>query len=106
MRLQFFTPSLTLSEPERESVEKRVSVALRRFAKRIIDLKITLDDVNGPKGGNDKRCKLQAAVKAGKLHVAEGNHVDPVAAAGAAAERLVRQLAEDSQKIVETKRNA
>ncbi len=41
-------------------VEQRSQRALRRFGVR--ELRITLEDVNGPRGGRDKQCKLRARV--------------------------------------------
>ena len=44
--------------PRRDDVERRFRFALGRFAPRIGRVTITMADVNGPRGGLDKRCRV------------------------------------------------
>jgi len=42
-----------------EQIRLRLAFALGRFARRIRDVTTSLADVNGRKGGVDKRCRLE-----------------------------------------------
>jgi putative sigma-54 modulation protein len=42
-----------------ERVQKRALLALGRFSNRITHVLVRLDDLNGPKGGIDKRCSIE-----------------------------------------------
>lgn len=47
-------------EPLRQHLVKRMGLGLDRQADRVMSLSALLDDLNGPKGGVDKRCRLTA----------------------------------------------
>lgn len=47
-----------LTDGFRDLVARRVETALDRFDSRIQSVAIRLADVNGPKGGRDKRCLI------------------------------------------------
>jgi hypothetical protein len=42
----------------RAGVERRVRFALRRLAPRVPRAEVVFEDVNGPRGGRDKLCRL------------------------------------------------
>jgi hypothetical protein len=42
-----------------EHIKKRSLLALGRFSTRINNIVVRLDDMNGPKGGIDKRCSIE-----------------------------------------------
>lgn len=44
--------------PLQEPVERRVRFVLRRISKRVPRAEVQLSDVNGPRGGIDKRCQI------------------------------------------------
>lgn len=58
MRLVIQPRKLTLDESLRASLELRMRFALSRFNQRIRDVVVTLEDMNGPRGGVDKRCQV------------------------------------------------
>jgi len=46
-------------DPElRNHIRRRLQFALGRFAERIEHVRVTVTDVNGPRGGVDKRCSI------------------------------------------------
>ena len=54
--------------PLRELVERRVSFTMRRLSWRVPRARVLLSDVNGPRGGVDKRCQLElTTVAAGRV---------------------------------------
>jgi len=42
----------------RRTVEQRVRLALRRLQGQVQQARVTLSDVNGPRGGLDKQCQI------------------------------------------------
>lgn len=57
-RLRVRTHGLSLSQPELDTLLERLDASLDRGARRISNIDITLSDINGPRGGEDKRCRL------------------------------------------------
>lgn len=49
-----------LSPSGREFVTQQAERKLSKFAARIREADITIDDINGPKGGSDVRCLIRA----------------------------------------------
>ncbi|MCG3126201.1 MAG: hypothetical protein CHACPFDD_01031 [Phycisphaerae bacterium] len=77
----------------RELIHRRVQFALGRFAHRIAAVRVRIDDVNGPRGGPDRRCLVEATPRPhGTPIVAEVIDESAEAAVGRAAERVARQL--------------
>jgi ribosome-associated translation inhibitor RaiA len=76
-----------------ELVERRLSFALSRFGRRVRAVSISLTDLNGPRGGIDKRCSMQARLAPrGSVRV---EHTDSElrAAVDRASTRLARAVA-------------
>jgi ribosomal subunit interface protein len=77
----------------RTHVERRLLFALGRFGTRLAAVQARLDDLNGPRGGIDKRCRLRVRLPGG-LHVAiEEVDLDMYVAVDRACERLGRGVA-------------
>jgi hypothetical protein len=60
MRLELYGQNVRLSEAARARVERRLAFALGRLEGRISRVQVTLADLNGPRGGIDKRCLMVA----------------------------------------------
>ncbi len=76
-----------------EVAQKRLEFALGRFAGRVRSLHITLKDLNGPRGGLDKHCRLAIRLdRPGRLIVIEDVDAEPEAAISRAAERASRTV--------------
>ena len=58
MRMVVQSRKLAITENLYRSLERRVHFALSRFNQRIRAVFVTLEDVNGPRGGVDKRCQV------------------------------------------------
>jgi len=54
-----------LTAPIRKLATRRLLFALSRFDSKIDDVTLTVDDLNGPKGGIDKRCQLRIELRYG-----------------------------------------
>ncbi len=74
-------------------METRLGFALARFAPRIHEVLVRLQDENGPKGGVDKACRV--SVNLGREGMVRAEDVDPVleAAVCRATERAGRAVA-------------
>ena len=58
MRLEMYGHNIGLSEAVRAHIASRVEFALGRLAARITRVRILLADLNGPRGGIDKRGRV------------------------------------------------
>jgi len=73
-------------------LEKKVRGKLKRFEKRLTDVEVYVTDINGPKGGGDKRVSLEVRVNGHEpiaVH-AEAERVDNAVAL--AADKAARAL--------------
>ena len=58
MRLDIRSRNVALTSELRQHIDRRVGQALNRFEQHVGSVRIALTDVNGPKGGPDKVCRL------------------------------------------------
>ncbi|MFO0679369.1 MAG: HPF/RaiA family ribosome-associated protein [Polyangiaceae bacterium] len=86
-------------------VQQRVRFALYRLLPPTADVTVRLVDVNGPKGGIDKTCRIDVqGVPAEVFHV-EARDMDFYAATDAACSKLAERLRRTSQKRRESLRH-
>ncbi|MBX3315898.1 MAG: ribosome-associated translation inhibitor RaiA [Phycisphaeraceae bacterium] len=62
MQLVIRATNLPVTDPIREHVSKRVLGAVKRFASRLSTVTVVLEDENGPRGGIDKACRIEAGL--------------------------------------------
>jgi putative sigma-54 modulation protein len=75
-------------------VLRRFAFALGRFHGRVRSVTIRLTDVNGPRGGVDKQCRVTAHVRGGtRAIVLEDIDADAAVAVDRAADRTARAVA-------------
>lgn len=86
------SPNLPISVALREHVARRLDFAIRRFAHRIPRVVVRIVDVNGPKGGPDKRCRMIAYIDGTEVVLVEATDSDAYAAASQAAIRLEERV--------------
>ena len=87
-----------------EYVERRLQFALDRFAAQIQRAEVRLVDVNGTRGGVDRRCRVDLAGRPSwRIHV-EGSGATFEQATDAAAARAARSVAHLLTRIAETNR--
>jgi ribosomal subunit interface protein len=99
MNIAIQSNGLILTDSLRAHVHRRLETSLGWALTR--RLAVWLSDINGPRGGRDKRCKIQISLDHGKTIVIENTEEDLYAAIDLAAERadraLARQLARGRQ---------
>lgn len=72
--------------------EKRLLTALGWAGNHLRELHVSLSDINGPRGGRDKRCRILVQISGGKGVVIEDTETDLYHAIDRAAERVDRAV--------------
>lgn len=93
MKLEFRTTNLPVSPPLEAHVVRKLDFALRRFSDRIERVLVRLVDINGPRGGSDKRCRIAASLTGAPSIIVEATHANAYVAITHAAARLHAQVA-------------
>jgi ribosome hibernation promoting factor len=65
MRIEIHAPRGLLSQQEHLQFERQLNIALRAFNRHIEVVSFTLRDVNGPRGGPDKRGQVMVHLRRG-----------------------------------------
>jgi hypothetical protein len=91
LRFRGIPPTPTL----RDQVRRRLAFALSRFATEVRAVDVLVADLNGPRGGVDKLCRMRLVASTGELVIDERDTSLEAAvslAAGRAARTLARTL--------------
>jgi ribosomal subunit interface protein len=83
---------LQVSDALRAHLARRLAFALGRVSHRIGSARVRLEDVNGPKGGVDKRCRVAVRGDRGWVVMIEELDSDVYAAVDRAAGRAARAV--------------
>jgi ribosome-associated translation inhibitor RaiA len=101
MRLFFKAPIPLRTAHLRTHVDRRARFALGRFAETIHTATATLEDVNGPRGGVDKCCRVQLRIPGDSDIAVEAVHEDAFAATDIAFSKARRALARRRDRATE-----
>jgi ribosomal subunit interface protein len=97
MQIDIQARGFPLTEALENHVQTRISYTLSRAVSRIRRVVITLSDLNGPRGGVDKRCLIQVRIDGLSTVVVEDIQSDMYTAidraVGRAARTVMRRLA-------------
>ena len=93
MLFDVFSPHFPVTEALKGHIRACFEPIVLRYDDRIRVLKVRLMDVNGPRGGEDKVCRLQVQVDHHPSVNTEGRHADLYSAITMAAHRMERSLA-------------
>ena len=96
MNIDIHGRHVDISETLRAYVERRLRFALGRLSHRIVRVHVWLTDLNGPRGGVDKRCRIEVVGQKGTVAV-EDTDADAyvvIDLASARIRRMVRRLAD------------
>jgi len=77
----------------REHVERRLQFALGWADAQLRRVSVRLSDENGPRGGEDKRCRIQIAFPGAASVVVDDTEADLYVAIDRAADRIGRSVA-------------
>lgn len=92
MRMTIQTNGFTMTTALRSYTEQRLATALGWARQHMRKLVVWLSDINGPRGGVDKRCKIQVQLDGGRDIIIEDTEADLYAAIDRAAERADRAV--------------
>lgn len=90
MRIDVRGKGLSVTAGLRRFVEQRVRLALGSRSERVDRVQVWLEDVNGPKGGLDKRCRVRVQGRGVGERVVESSGSDLGSVVYDAAERAGR----------------
>lgn len=93
MKLTIRTRHVELTPALRDQLVRRLDFALGRLATAIRAVEVTVVDINGPKGGPDKQCRIRVRGPALRTIVIEHVGTDVLSTVSFAAERAERALA-------------
>lgn len=92
MQIEIQAVKFELTDALRAHVQRRLHFALSRFEGRIARAIVRLSDLNGPRGGVDKDCRLQIRLHGLPDVVVEDTEADLYVAISRAADRAGRTL--------------
>jgi putative sigma-54 modulation protein len=92
MNVKIRCADFELTEAIRAHAERRLAFAVSRWSDQLSDIQVRLEDINGPRGGDDKICRIQMRLKGHGEHVVEAHDSDLYQAIGIASERAGRKL--------------
>ena len=94
MNLDFHSSRITVSESTQDYVKRRLAFALGRFDDVVQGVVVSLQDINGPRGGIDKLCRIRVKLVGQKAPIiADVLDTDIRPAIDMAADRLGRAVA-------------
>ncbi len=97
MKLTINSPGVIVNEILRNWIEERIDSALERFSEHIQDVSVILTDQNGPRGGEDKHCRVLVSLWSGVL-TTEGRGENVMSAVDLAARRARRVVKKKLQR--------
>ena len=92
MQLEIASPNFPVTEAIRERVQTKVQKALYHFEDRLGPVHVGLSDVDGPRGGEDKRCRIECNIQSLRRLTVEDTQHDLYLAIDQAAERIGRAV--------------
>ena len=93
MKIQITKRNVEVNEALQTHVARRVGFALGRFGDRVGRVVVRFSDINGHRGGVDKRCQINVDLLPARTVRAEDTDADLFAAVDRAADRAARSIA-------------
>jgi ribosome hibernation promoting factor len=94
---------LELKNSHRRAIRRILASALGRFTRRVRTIRVSLEDVNGPRGGVDMRCRIEVNLRPRGSITVSALATDEYAATAAAAARA-RELVDRRVKRIRSRR--
>ena len=98
MRMTIQTSGFDITSALRSYVEHRLATALGWARHHMRKLAVSLSDINGPRGGVDKRCKIQLRLAGGREIIIDGVEADLYVAIDRAVDRADRAVARQVER--------
>ena len=104
MEISVQARGFSLTKALRDHAERRLRFALGWADARLHRISVRLSDDNGPRGGEDKRCRIRIAFAGAPSVVIEDIETDVYAALDRAADRASRSLARKLERLRDQRR--
>lgn len=104
MNLEVQGVNVPISRAVEHHVERRIGSSLRRFFGRVQRVTVRLMDLNGPRGGVDKRVRVAVGIAGGPDVVVQESSSDLYRAVNLAAARAKQSVARALGKVRTTRR--
>lgn len=101
MRIDIQTSGFILTDGLREHAKRRLQFALSWANHDVHKIAMRLSDINGPRGGSDKRCQIQVRLSGGQDVVIEDTEADLYVAIDRAADRADHAVARRLERLRE-----
>ncbi len=101
MQVDIQSQGFHLTDALRDYVMKRLGLALHHGDDAISRVIVRLSDINGPRGGDDKRCLIEVRLKGAAAVVIEDTAADLYLAIDRAGERAGRTLERRLERLRE-----
>ena len=101
MKIQIQSFAFPLTAAVLDHAERRLRFALTRISDRIRRVDVRLGDKDGPRGGEDKFCRIQVFLENAPPVLIEDRGGDVYAAIDRAAERAGRNVAKRLDRLLE-----
>ena len=105
MNIDIQSRGFSLTTALRSHVKRRLGFALSTRYDQIKRILVRLSDINGPRGGNDKCCRLHVVLPGQADVVIEDTQADMYVAIDRAADRVSRTVSRKLARIRGRKRN-
>ena len=92
MQIDIQTHGFSLTDGLRDHTERRLQFALARAADRVRRITVCFFDINGPRGGIDKRCRIRVMLNGLGEVVIEDTETNLYLAIDRAADRIGRTV--------------
>ena len=92
MHIDIQARGVLLTDALRDHTERRLRYALAPAANRVRRIKVHFSDVNGPRGGVDQRCRIQATMEGLGEVIIEDIEANPFRAIAIGAGRIGRSI--------------
>lgn len=98
MRVAIQSNGFVMTIALRMYTEQRLAAALGWARHHMRKLAVSLSDINGPRGGVDKRCKIQVQLSGGREVIIEEREADLYAAIDRAVDRADRAVVKQVER--------
>ncbi len=92
MKIHVRCKQVDVDEAVRAHIERRLQFSLGRLSRRILRVTTHIVDINGPRGGDDKVCRIEVRLPAASSIFVEAINANLYAAVDAAADCAARAV--------------
>lgn len=104
MKLFVRSSNVALTPPIRTYIDRRVRMVMGRFDRKLARVSVRISDLNGPRGGVDKLCRIEARLWGRLPVVVEDAAADLRQAIDRSVHRMGRAVARVARKRLDTPR--